>query len=168
MNTYDKTDTISFAKIHEDAIIPSRRDEDGCIDVYAAFDAPLMVLRPHEATLVPTGLISAWNPKYRLAAPESGSASKTNLGLKCGQIDSGYRGEWFLCIRNDNDIPVVITKGIKDNIFDKTVIHIPYKKALCQFAVEEVPQVKIIEETPEKVKSYSSERGTGNRGSSNK
>lgn len=127
-----------------------------------------MVLHPNEVTLVPTGLISAWNPKYRLAGRERSSSSRTNLGLKCGQIDSGYRGEWFLAIRNDNNVPVVIAKGIKDNFFDKTVIHIPYSKALCQFAIEEVPRVNIIEESPKTIRNYCSERGEGSRGSSGK
>lgn len=154
--------------MHPEAKIPSKRDEDGLYDVYAAFDEDSITIEPHKVKLVPTGIISAFNPKWRIAARERGSASKTNLAQKCGQIDSGYRGEWFIALRNDNDIPVRITKLVAENQFWGNVIEVPYNKAICQVAVEEVPVIDILEEAPESIKNYISERGSGCLGSSNK
>ena len=168
MNTYDNTSTISFARVHPDAKIPSKREEDGLYDCYAAFDGDTITIEPHKVKLVPTGLISAFNPKWRICVRERSSASKTNLGVKCGQIDSGYRGEWFIALRNDNDIPVEISKLVNENKIYDNVILTPYTKAICQIAVEEVPAVIVLEESPENIKAYTSERKDGCLGSSHK
>lgn len=168
MITYDDINTISFAKVHPDAKIPTKREEDGCLDCYAAFDYDSITIEPHKVKLIPTGLISAFSPRWRIAMRERSSVSKTNLAVKCGQIDSGYRGEWFVAIRNDNDVPVEISKLVIENQFKEDIIRVPYSKAICQFAVEEVPKVKIVEETPDEIKMYVSERMDGCLGSSNK
>lgn len=167
-HTYNNTNTISFARIHPDAKIPTKRDEDGLYDLYASFDENSMIIEPHKVKLVPTGIISAFNQKWRICVRERSSASKTNLGVKCGQIDSGYRGEWFIALRNDNDIPIEISKLVEKNKVYDNVILTPYTKAICQIAVEEVPIVEIIEDSPENIRMYESERQDGCLGSSNK
>ncbi len=164
--TYDNINTISFAKIHSEAKIPTKREEDACYDVYAAFDEDFITIEPHKVKLIPTGIISAFSPKWRITARERGSGTKTNLGQKAGVIDSGYRGEWFVALRNDNDIPIKISKLVTDNQFCKDAILTPYTKAICQIAIEEVPIVDIIEENPDIIKSYVSLRGDGRLGSS--
>ena len=40
-------DDLYFAKVKPDAIIPSKRDEDGAYDLYACFDEDYMVIAPH-------------------------------------------------------------------------------------------------------------------------
>ena len=168
MITYDNSNTISFARIHGDAKIPTKREEDGCYDCYAAFDEDAITIAPHKVKLIPTGIISAFSHRWRVAMRERGSASKTNLAVKCGQIDSGYRGEWFVAIRNDNDVPVEISKLVTKNVFKEKIIKVPYIKAICQFAIEEVPPISVLEESADVIRMYASDRGIGCLGSSDK
>lgn len=161
-------DTIYFAKVHKDTKIPTRRDEDGCYDLYAAFDEKEVLIAPHKVLLISTGIISAFDSKYRIAFRERGSNVKPNLAVKAGQIDSGFRGEWFVAIRNDNDTPVYITKESDTVDINENRILFPYNKAICQFAVERVPDVEIAVLTPLEISRFESERGTGKLGSSGK
>ena len=56
--------TIYFAKVKEDAIIPSKREEDGAFDIYACFEEDFMIIAPHETKLIPTGIASAFSSDY--------------------------------------------------------------------------------------------------------
>lgn len=166
---------ILFAKIKPTAIIPSKREEDGCYDLYACFDENETVIEPHTVKLIPTGLISAFSSKYRIAYRERGSNTKSNLEVMAGQIDSGYRGEYFVPLQNNNPFTVIISKDYKEvtkviinEPFHKTTLYVPYSKAVCQFAIEEVPQVKVVEVTIDDVQAIPSERGMGMLGSSGK
>lgn len=162
-------DTIYFAKVRENAIIPSKRDEDGCYDLYACFDEPKMVINPHTVKLIPTGIASACDKKYRFALRERGSNTKTGLIVMAGQIDSGYRGEIFVALYNGTDYPVNLVKDRKD-FYQNTINHKywPVSKAICQIALEEVPVVEVQEISFEELQKISSERGDGNLGSSDK
>lgn len=159
---------LLFAKTKGKAIIPTKRDEDGCYDIYCYFDEEQVRIEPHEIKLLDSGIATAFDKKWRLAIRERGSNSKSGLITMSGQVDSGYRGSIFISLYNANDIPVIIAKDI--NVLEKTedYIKIPYKKAIAQFAMEEVPQFK------EKVIDYNtlkgiySERGDGSLGSSKK
>jgi len=159
---------ILFAKLRKDALIPTKRDEDGCYDLYACFTGNEIVIQPHTTKLIPTGLISAFSKKRRIAFRERGSNTKSNLLVMAGQIDSGYRGEYFVGLHNLNNIPVEISKTIDDFEVTPDFIRVPYSKAICQFAVENVPRTKIIETSVNKVLSMKSDRGIGKLGSSNK
>ncbi len=161
-------ETIYFAKVKPNAIIPTRRDEDGCYDLYACFTEDNIVIQPHTVKLIPTGIASAFSPKYRIGFRERGTNTKINAIVMAGQIDSGFRGEYFVALQNNNDIPLEITKSITDIEKTPDYIRFPYSKAICQFAIEEVPQVNIEEITYDKLKQISSERGMGCLGSSNK
>lgn len=160
--------TILFAKTKPDAIIPSKREEDGWYDIYACFDEESIVIPPHTVKLIPTGIASAFSSKYRISLGERGSNTKSNLKVSAGKIDSGYRGEYFVALHNDNDIPVEITKTIEDFERTEDFVRVPYSKAIAQFAVEIVPQVEISEITYEELLKIKSERGTGKLGSSGK
>lgn len=162
------TNTIYFAKVKPNAIVPTRRDEDGCYDLYPCFDEVSIVIPPHTVKLIPTGIASAFSSKYRIAFRERGSNTKPNLKVSAGQIDSGYRGEYFVALHNDNNIPVEITKSIEEFERHDDFLRFPYSKAICQFAIEEVPQVDIEEISYEALLEMKSERGMGMLGSSNK
>jgi len=166
---------IYFAKVKPTAIIPSKRDEDGCYDLYACFENNDVTINPHSTKLIPTGIASVFSPKYRIAFRERGSNTKSTLQVMAGQIDSGYRGEYFVALCNGNDCPVTIskdfddvTKTYKTESDELEEIFVPYKKAICQFAVEEVPIMEIKEITYEELQKFTSERGTGIIGSSGK
>lgn len=164
-------DKIFFAKIKDGAKIPTKRKEDGCYDLYACIEEDI-IIPPHENALIPTGICSAFFPKYRVAYRERGSNTKFNGIVMAGQIDSGYRGEWFVSIYNGNDFSIKITNNNEkiETIFDNKSYYrvVPTSKAICQFAIEEVPEVDICEATKEEIESMASERGLGVLGSSKK
>lgn len=163
-----KEDELLFAKTKENAIIPSKREEDGCYDIYCCFDEEEIVINPHEIKLIDSGIATAFNKKWRLAIRDRGSNSKSGLITMSGQVDSGYRGSIFISLYNANDIPVIITKNTTDLVKTKECVKVPYIKGIAQFAMEEVPVFyrRII--SYETLKSIHSERGTNNLGSSGK
>ena len=161
-------DKILFAKVRPDAIIPTKREEDGCYDVYANFDEEMFVIQPHQVRLVPTGIASAFDKKYRIGIRERGSNTKGTLIVMAGQIDSNFRGMWFVALYNGNDIPVAISKEVTDVVKTEDYIQVPYAKAIAQFAVESVPEVEVKEVTFDDIKAIESDRGFGMLGSSGK
>lgn len=183
----NKNDVL-FAKVHSDRdfTMPQRDDENGWYDLYASMPVGTdeIVIPAHSLKLIPTNLCSAFHSSKRVGLFERGSNTKSNTGLGAGRIDSGYRGEWFVAFRNHNPFDIVISrytsdvrtetervkrKGILGKIgFTKkvTVQYIPYKKAICQFAIEEVPQVKIKEVDVCEIREIPSSRGEGKLGSS--
>ena len=161
-------DIIKFAKLTEDAKIPTKREGDGCYDLYASFEGNEIMIEPHKTALIPTGVCSTFPPNYRIALRERGSNTKWGAIVMAGQIDSNYTGEYFVAIHNSNDIPIEITKIVDDVTITEDFIQFPYSKAICQFAVEDVPQVIIQETTAEYIQSLNTERGDGKLGSSKK
>lgn len=166
--------TIYFGKIKEDARIPTKRLEDGCFDIYACFDEDEFIIPPYQVKLVPTGLISAFHSNRRIAFRERGTNTKSGLIIMAGQIDSGYRGEYFVALFNPQPFYVVISKLTKE-FHMKTDLKwgfeykvIPYEKAIGQFALEWVPDDEIVERDSDFIKNIPSERGDGSLGSSGK
>lgn len=159
---------IKFAKVHPDAKIPSKRDEDSDYDLYACFDEEEFVIPAFSTRLVPTGIISAFDESLGVKFEERGSNTKWCGMVQAGVIDSGYRGEWFAAIYNGNTAPVHISKAVNDvqRLEDKVLV--PYSKAVCQFNVREIPKVEIQEVDVDAILAHKSERGTGALGSSNK
>lgn len=161
--------TIYFAKLRPDAIIPSKRDEDGAYDIYACFDETILKIEPHEIVKVPTGIASAFHRKYRIVFQERGSTGSIGLKVNAGLVDSGFRGEWMVFLHNLSHKTIYISKE-----YDKVeeyyqYICYPYKKAIVQAKLEEVPKVTIKEILYEEdLLNFKSERGTGMLGSSNK
>ena len=164
---------ILFAKTKEGAIIPSKRKEDGCYDIYACFDEDYIEIPSGEIKFIPTGLASAFNSNYRFDVRERGSTGTKGLARRSGQMDSGFRNEWFIVINNTSNKPIIICKKdyLNKNEYLKTTQIItvyPYEKAICQAALEFVPDVDVVETTYDKLLEYISERGIGSLGSSNK
>ena len=165
-------DKILFAKVKPNAIIPSKREEDGAYDIYACFDEDYIEIKPNEAKLIPTGIASAFDKKYRIVFQERGSTGKISLKVNAGLIDSGFRGEWFVCLNNSSDEIIRIDKNVNSNTYQnyygKETVYYPYSKAICQAKIQEVPIVDIEEIPYEELKNIPSERGMGALGSSNK
>lgn len=158
-------DKIYFARTNEDAIIPTKRIEDGCYDIYACFKEDEIIINPHEIKLIPTGVATSMSSDYRISVRERGSNTKTGLIVMAGQIDSGYRGEIFVALYNATNRPVYISKN---KSVPQGAIHAPYNKAIAQLAVEFVPQVETETISYEELLTHKSERGLGKLGSSNK
>ena len=160
-------DDIKFARKDSSVKFPTKRDEDGCYDVYAHITEDF-IIPSHTNELVPTGLYSAFDKKYRIAVRERGSNTKANMIVMAGQIDSGYRGEWFVSIYNGCNKDIVLSNDV-DRVFNNdNVIYVPTSKAIAQFAVEYVPVVNLSEISIEELQKIDSERGVGALGSSNK
>jgi len=158
---------IYFAKVKEEAIIPSKRAEDGAFDVYACFDDDYFLLDPHETKLVPTGIASAFSADYVAILKERGSTGTKGIGQRCGVIDSGYRGEWFIPITNHNSEALIIAKEKVAKHFAHALVY-PYEKAIAQCLMVIVPRFVIEEISHEDLLKFESLRGEGKLGSSGK
>jgi dUTP pyrophosphatase len=167
-------DKIYFSKLKEGAKIPSKREEDGCYDIYACFDEDYIVIDPCQIKLIPTGIASCFNKKYRIELRERGSSGIKGLARRAGQIDSGYRNEWFVPINNTTNKTIYIAKNVeelKEEIDEDLLpycVFYPYDKAICQAALEFVPDVDVEEIPYDELIKFASERGMGALGSSGK
>lgn len=162
-------DKVYFSKVNPNAIIPSKREEDGCYDLYACFDGDELILQPNKPTLIDTGIASAFSNKYRFNCKrERGSTGIVAMNVLSGQIDSGYRGSWFINIINILTKPIVISKLVNKTEDRDDYIVYPASKGICQAALEFVPEVEIKEIPYEELLNIKSERGFGKLGSSDK
>lgn len=159
---------IKFAKVRENAVIPTKREEDSDYDLYACFDEEEIVLAPFSAGYVPTGLVSAFDSSLGVKLEERGSNSKWCGIIQAGVIDSGYRGEWIIAVYNGNPVPLHISKAVTEVTRTEEGVFTPYSKAICQFHVREIPQVEIETASYEEILAVPSVRGTGKLGSSGK
>ncbi len=165
---------IKFGKMNSTVILPSRREEDGCYDIYANFKEDSIKIGKNEVVNVSTGLKSIFNKKYRICIRERGSNTKSKLLVMAGQIDSNYRGEWFISLYNTQDYDIIIDKNIDDyKVIKKdngeiSLLYVPYSKAVAQFAVEEIPQVDIVEVDIKVIEEDITNRYDGKIGSSGK
>ena len=160
--------SISFAKLREGAVIPSKRDEDSDYDLYACFDGEEFIIPAFSTGLVPTGLISAFDKSLGVKFEERGSNTKWCGIVQAGVIDSGYRGEWVCAIYNGNPVPVHITKATAEVQRLEDRVLVPYGKAICQFHIRRIPEIEIREATAEEIYAQRSARGAGKLGSSGK
>lgn len=164
-------DVVYFAKVNQDAIIPTKRDEDAGYDIYPLFEENHIKINPHETILIPTGIASAFDMKYRFELWERGSTGTKGIGQRCGVIDSGFRGEWKVPVTNHNEIPLVIVKD-EDEFYESYAegahIMYPYSKAICQALLDVVPKVEIQVKEYEELLKIESKRGVGMVGSSGK
>ena len=165
--------TILFAKVNSKAIIPSKEEENGGYDIYACFEEDFMLIQPHEIKMIPTGIASAFDSKYVMILKERGSSGTKGMATRCGVIDSGYRGEWFVPINNTTNKNIIISKLSEEELKNQGVdtsssIVYPYTKGICQAILVPVPKVEVREIPLDKLKGIKSQRGEGALGSSGK
>ena len=86
------TDKLYFAKEYDDAILPTKNDEDAGYDIYA-YGYEEIELLPQDIKMVNTGIRTAFNQDYAMLVRERGSSGSKGLGVRAGVIDSGFRGE---------------------------------------------------------------------------
>ncbi|UUV47041.1 dUTP diphosphatase [Bacillus phage vB_BanS-Thrax5] len=175
---------VFFAKIHPDAVVPTKRDEDAGYDLYACVDSKKIAslddshqglkdgyvihCPANKTTLVSTGLAFAL-PKthYLNAKHERGSTGKISMSVLAGVIDSGYRGEVFLAITPLYK-DVIITSEVSETLELDDRIYYPYSKAIAQATVDLVPNTKLTELTLKELLEIESERGDTKLGQSGK
>ena len=123
---------VEIKKLDERAIIPTYGTEFSAgADIYALLDEPLTI-SPGETKFIHTGLaIAIPEGLVGLIYARSGLATKRGLAPanKVGVIDSDYRGEIMVSLRNDSDQDVVIEDGMR----------------IAQMVIMQVPQVTFAE-----------------------
>lgn len=162
---------IYFAKVKPGGRIPSKRDEDAGYDIYGLIDEAYIVLAPHETRAIPTGIASACPKEYYFQLHERGSTGTKGIGQRCGVIDSGYRGEWFLPITNLNTKPLCLKAPgteLPKSIIDGEYIIYDLTKALAQAVLLPVPRTEVHELSYDELCGIKSERMDGKIGSSEK
>lgn len=99
-------ETIKAAKLHPDAVLPTRKHaDDAGIDFYALLP---VVIPPHSFDIVKTG-ITIEIPKGYVGLMKPKSRNDHLLGA--GVIDAGYQGEIQIKIANITDEPLEIACG---------------------------------------------------------
>lgn len=175
-NKKNELPKVYFARVREDAIIPSKRKEDAGYDIYANIVAievdgkeiRELLCHVNQTTLVPTGFAMALpNTHYFNAKHERGSTGKISMSVLSGVIDSGYRGELFIAITPLHK-DVLITDEVTETEVGRHAILYPYSKAICQGTIDLVPQVEIEVISFEDLQKIESERGDTKLGQSGK
>lgn len=120
MNTIElKENDLVFAKVREEAIIPTKEGGNAGYDIYACFDEDYMIIPPHTTKLIPTGIASALHPSKYLQVEERGSTGSKGIKKSAGVVDANYRGEIFIAITNTNIMEVIISKLSAEELADK-------------------------------------------------
>lgn len=166
---------LKVKRLTENAILPSKRDEDAGYDFYGVFEEEAIFLFPGDIFLVPLGISTEFPKDWVLFITErSGSGSK-GLSTRAGVIDSGYRGEIKTPINNTSNKLIIFSdlpfEKIKEKYNEKigsftqeNVVIYPQSKAIAQGLLLYCPHV-IVEEVYELGDSL---RKDGGFGSTNK
>lgn len=145
---YSDESKIYFARLHIDAHLPEKRQEDAGYDLFCPENRDI-VLPPHEAVMIPVGIASAFPAGYAAVIMERSGLGSKNIGVRGGVIDSGYRGEWKVVLTNHNDKEVVIPAG----------------KAIAQFLLLPLARLAVKEISPVELEQCPSARGASGFGS---
>lgn len=158
---------IKFAKLDENAKIPSKKTGNVGYDIYACFDDNYIKILPHETKLIPTKIASIIPEGYAIILKDRGSTGSKGISTACGVIDSNFRGEWFVALHNENEIPVYIIKDCVE-VEKEEAIYYPYTKAITQAILVDDFDATVEEVDKEIIESDITDRGTGIIGSSGK
>ncbi|MEH7458495.1 deoxyuridine 5'-triphosphate nucleotidohydrolase [Bacillus pseudomycoides] len=90
---------VKVKKVNEAAELPKyAREFDAGFDLVAVEN---VVIEPGETKVIPTGLAFEIPPGYEMTVrPRSGISRKTTLHVALGTIDSGFRGEVGVIMKN--------------------------------------------------------------------
>lgn len=190
--------TLYFSKLKPDAIVPTKREEDAGYDIYPCFEEDILIIKPGETKLVPTGIASAFHKSKYVQIEERSSTGSKGIKKSAGVIDSGYRGEWKIAITNVSNIMLIISKPSEEELIANTALnqngdkvlrtsdseislywysngqyikmytYYPYSKAIAQAIVHELPHMDTKEVSYEALKLFASEREQGGFGSTKK
>lgn len=169
---------VYFARVREDAVIPTKLDEDAGYDIYAELsqfkreteegDVYEIECPAFATTLVPTGFATAMPATHYLNAKhERGSTGVQSMSVLAGVIDSGYRDEVFIALTPLRK-SVLITSAVSKVEENATHILYPLTKAIAQGTIDLVPKPKIDIISFGNLKEINSIRGTGKLGQSGK
>ena len=161
---------VKWRKCDKEAQIPSKRDEDAGYDLYAISSVDIK-LRPSETKLFHIGLVSIFDKNVVGIIKERGSTGALGLSVRSGVIDSGYRGEWKVCLTNLNKCPVIFTNKVKEATVKKGLfkkIYYPLTKAIAQVIFIPIGPSTSDIATEEDIKNNQSQRQDTGWGASGK
>lgn len=163
---------LFWAKVKEDAVIPTRRSEDAGYDLYPCFEEDYIEILPLQTKLIPLGVASAFDENYVMFLKERGSTGIKGMSLRAGVMDSGYRGEYIAPITNVNTKPLRIIKkaclDAMDEAEKESFIAYPYEKACAQGVLLQMPEIVSEEISYDQLTQIFSRRQDGRLGSSGK
>lgn len=146
---------LKVKKVREDAIIPSKREEDGCYDLFGCFDSKIVFLFPKSILKLSIGFSTSFPKNWIFKVFERGSTGILGIASRAGIIDSGYRGEIFIILNNTSEKLIVFSNYHKDYILDKfkdelgnfkdNFLVYSQKKAVAQAGLIFCPDLKIEE-----------------------
>ncbi len=161
--------------VRDGAVMPSKREEDGCFDLYGCFDEEAVFLYPGDIKLIPLGISTEFPKNWIVRIFERSSAGSKGISARSGIIDSGYRGEYFTPLNNVSNKLIIISnleeKEVREKYpqklegYENNILVYPQSKAIAQGALLYTPHVEIeqVEELDD-----TSQRGAGALGSSGK
>lgn len=171
-----KGNKVYFSKMKENAILPSKQDENAGYDFYACFDEDFILLEEFETKPIPTGIAWACSDEYYMQVYERSSTGVRGIKYSAGVIDSGYRGEFKIAIFNGTRKKLVFTYLDDEKLFakypefknDKKYTIYNCKKAIAQGVIHKVNKMDISEISYDELKQIPSARKDSWNGSSNK
>lgn len=114
-------EVLKFKKLHDDAILPTRKHgDDAGLDIYALEDIEIpptelsddLVRANVGRTRARTGIAVEIQPtQYGKVVGRSGMAFNSDIVVFEGTIDSSYRGEMGVLLYNFSEHPYFIAKG---------------------------------------------------------
>lgn len=104
--------TVKVKKLHPNAKLPERGSQEAAgLDLFAAES---VLIPPRGQATIQTGIAIALEPgTVGLIWPRSKLAVRKGLDIMAGVVDSDYRGEVMIALRNHSDKPVEIMAGDK-------------------------------------------------------
>ena len=172
MDFFETINTIYFAKIRGDALIPRKERENAGYDIYACLEDDILIIPPYKTGLVPTGIAWACSEEYYMQIEERSSTGIKGIKKSSGVIDSGYRGEIKIAIFNANDVPIIFATVGEDDVrrkypdLDKFVFY-STSKAIAQGVIHRVEDMLTKEISLKALQEIPSKRGDNGWGSTN-
>ncbi len=162
---------IGWYKLNPAAKIPTKTENNAGFDIYTTETEAVM--KPHTQHLFATGLGVCVEKGWWLKADDRGSTGSKGIHIHCGVIDNNYRGELFICLKNDNPYKVVFTDSKKAGFhrtwYGRKYLVYPVSKAIAQVMPIEQPECDSYEmTTAEWNEVKNTDRGAGKLGSSGK
>lgn len=103
---------IKFKKLHPDAIVPQYQNAgDSGFDFFCVKD---IIIDVKKVAVIPTGIAVSLPDGFEIQIRLRSSTALTTpliLANAPGTIDSGYRGEIGIIVRNIGEIPCQVKKG---------------------------------------------------------
>ena len=162
---------LGWFKMKPEAIIPTKTERNAGFDIYT-IDKDVW-LKPHCQNLFATGLGIAVEEGWWLKADDRGSTGSRGIHIHCGVIDNNYRGELFICLKNDNAYPIYFTNkrpmGFYRKWYGRKYFVYNTEKAIAQVMLILQPEVDSLELTVDEWNiAKNTDRGEGKLGSSGK